>query len=76
MSALFWASLQLEAVAWGWYNLTGDTFSGGLLMAYGRSPKKDKIILLLREGLIDHVAIANSVGCTVAYVRLVKDEFL
>ncbi|MDM7999595.1 MAG: hypothetical protein QUS33_06250 [Dehalococcoidia bacterium] len=45
-------------------------------MACGRSPKKDKIILLLKEGLTDQVAIASSVGCSVSYVRLVRDEFL
>jgi len=45
-------------------------------MASGTPPKKDKIILLLREGETSPTIIANRVGCAVSYARLVKDEFL
>jgi hypothetical protein len=45
-------------------------------MASGTSPKKDKVILLLKEGETSPTIIANKVGCAVSYARLVKDEFL
>lgn len=53
------------------------TFAKGVnSMASGTSPKKDKVILLLKEGETNPTIIANKVGCAVSYVRLVKDEFL
>ena len=45
-------------------------------MASGTSPKKDKVILLLKQGETSPTIIANKVGCAVSYARLVKDEFL
>ena len=45
-------------------------------MARGKSPKKDRIILLLKDGEASLTTIATNVGCAVSYVRLVKDEFL
>jgi hypothetical protein len=45
-------------------------------MASGTSPKRDKIILLLKQGETSPTVIANKVGCAVSYARLVKDEFL
>jgi hypothetical protein len=45
-------------------------------MASGTLPKKDKIILLLKQGETSSTIIANKVGCAVAYVTVVKNEFL
>jgi hypothetical protein len=45
-------------------------------MPSGTSPKKDQIILLLKEGETSPRFIANKVGCAASYVRLVRDEFL
>jgi hypothetical protein len=45
-------------------------------MASGTSPKKDKVIELLKGGETSPIVIANKVGCAVSYARLVKDEFL
>jgi hypothetical protein len=45
-------------------------------MARRTLPKKDKIILLLKQGETSPTIIANKVGCAVAYVRVVKNEFL
>ena len=45
-------------------------------MASGTSPKKDKVILLLKQGETSPTIIANKVGCAVSYACLVKDEFL
>jgi len=60
-----------------WYNLTEDIFTRGAnSMASGTSPKKDKVILLLKEGETSPTIIANKVGCAVSYARLVKEEFL
>jgi len=42
----------------------------------GTSPKKDKIILLLKQGEASPTIIANKVGCDPNYARLVKDDFL
>jgi hypothetical protein len=42
----------------------------------GTSPKKDKVILLLKQGETSPTIIANKVGCSGSYARLVKDEFL
>ena len=40
------------------------------------SPKKVKIILLLKQGETSATIIANKVGCAVAYVSVVKNELL
>jgi hypothetical protein len=40
------------------------------------SPKKVKIILLLKQGETSSTIIANRVGCDAAYVNVVKREFL
>ena len=45
-------------------------------MASRTLPKKDKIILLLKQGETSSTIIANKVGCAVAYVTVVKNEFL
>jgi len=45
-------------------------------MARGTSPKKDKIILLLKQGETSPTIMANKVGCEASYARLVKNEFL
>ena len=45
-------------------------------MARGRPSKKDKIILLLKQGETSSTIIANKVGCEVYYVGVVKNEFL
>ena len=45
-------------------------------MARGTSPKKDKIILLLKQGETRSTIIANKVGCDAVYVRVVNNEFL
>jgi len=45
-------------------------------MARRTSPKKDKIILLLKQGETTSTIIANKVGCDAAYVSVVKNEFL
>jgi hypothetical protein len=45
-------------------------------MASETSPKKDKVILLLKQGETSPNIIANKVGCSVSYARLVKDDFL
>ena len=45
-------------------------------MASGTSPKKDKVILLLKQGETSPTIIANKVGYAVSYARLVKNEFL
>ena len=42
----------------------------------GPSPKKDKIILLLKQGETSDTIIANKVGCGVGWVGVVKNEFL
>ena len=44
-------------------------------MASGTSPKRDKIILLLKQGETRPTVIAKKVGCAVSYACLVKDEF-
>ena len=38
--------------------------------------KKDKIILLLKQGETTSTIIANKVGCEVYYVGVVRKEFL
>ena len=45
-------------------------------MARSGLSKKDKIILLLKQGKTSSVIIANKVGCAVAYVNVVKNELL
>jgi len=45
-------------------------------MARGTSPKRDKIILLLREGETSPTIIANKVGCDPNYADAVKRELL
>jgi hypothetical protein len=45
-------------------------------MARRRLPKKEKIIVLLKQGETSSVIIANKVGCAVAYVGVVKNELL
>ena len=45
-------------------------------MARGRPSKKDKIILLLKQGETSSTIIANKVGCAAGYVMVVKNEFL
>ena len=42
----------------------------------GTSPKKDEIILLLKQGETSNTIIANKVGCGVGWVGVVKNEFL
>lgn len=43
----------------------------------GRGPhKRDSIILLLKQGETSSVIIANRVGCTDAYVSVVKNQLL
>ena len=42
----------------------------------GISPRKDKIILLLKQGETSNTIIANKVGCGVGWVGVVKNEFL
>lgn len=43
----------------------------------GNKPhKKDKIILLLKQGETSPVIIANKVGAVAGYVHVVKREFL
>jgi len=44
--------------------------------ASGTSPKKDKIILLLKQGETSSIIIANKVGCTVGYVHVLKNALL
>jgi len=41
-----------------------------------RSAKKDKIILLLKQGETSNTIIANKVGCSTGRVDVVKREFL
>jgi hypothetical protein len=45
-------------------------------MPGNRPHKKDKIILLLKQGETSPTIIANKVGCDPNYARLVKDDFL
>jgi len=45
-------------------------------MVQRTSPKKDKIIALLKQGETSSTIIANKVGCAVAYVGVVKNELL
>ena len=45
-------------------------------MANRRPSKKDKIILLLKQGETTSTIIANKVGCEVYYVGVVRKEFL
>ena len=40
------------------------------------SSKKDKIILLVKQGETSLTFIANKAGCCSGYARLVRDEFL
>ena len=40
------------------------------------SSKKDKIILLLKQGETSNSIIANKVGCATGHVGVVKREFL
>jgi hypothetical protein len=40
------------------------------------SPKKGKIILLLKQGETSSFIIANKVGCAVVYANCVKNEFV
>ena len=42
----------------------------------GTSPKKDEIILLLKQSETSNTIIANKVGCGVGWVGVVKNEFL
>jgi hypothetical protein len=42
----------------------------------GPSPKKDRIILLLKQGETSDTIIANKVGCSTGRVGVVKREFL
>ena len=39
------------------------------------SPKKDEVILLLKQGESNSTIIANKVGCAAGYVDVVKQEF-
>jgi len=45
-------------------------------MAQTRLSKKDKIILLLKQGETSNSIIANKVGCSIGRVGVVKREFL
>jgi len=45
-------------------------------MAGRRVSKKDKIILLLKQGETSRTIIANKVGCDIAYISVVQNEFL
>jgi len=45
-------------------------------MPGNKPPKKDKIILLLKQGETSPIIIANKVGCDPNYARVVKREFL
>jgi hypothetical protein len=45
-------------------------------MARRALPKKDKIMLLLKQGETISTIIANKVGCDPAYVGVVRKEFL
>ena len=45
-------------------------------MASRRPSKKDKIILLLKQGETSSTIIANKVGCDPNYVGVVRKEFL
>ena len=45
-------------------------------MPGNRPHKKNKIILLLREGETSPTIIANKVGCNPSYANAVKREFL
>jgi hypothetical protein len=45
-------------------------------MARRTSLKKDKIILLIKQGETSSTIIANKVGCAVAYVGVVRNESL
>jgi hypothetical protein len=45
-------------------------------MANRRPSKKDKIILLLKQGETSSTIIANKVGCDPNYVGVVRKEFL
>ena len=45
-------------------------------MVQRTSPKKDKVIALLKEGETSSVIIANKAKCNVAYVNAVKKELL
>jgi hypothetical protein len=42
-------------------------------MARGTSPKKDKIVLLLKQGETSPIIIASKVGCDPNYARLVRE---
>jgi hypothetical protein len=44
-------------------------------MPGNRPHKKNKIIVLLREGETSPTIVANKVGCSGSYARLVKNEF-
>jgi len=45
-------------------------------MATRRPSKKDKIIRLLKQGETSRTIIANKVGCDIAYISVVQNEFL
>ena len=45
-------------------------------MARRTSSKKDKIILLLKQGETSSTIIANKVGCDAAYISVVRREYL
>ena len=45
-------------------------------MVRGKSPKRDKIVLLLKQGETSAAIIAKKVGCGQNYVFVVKREFL
>jgi len=45
-------------------------------MAGRRPSKKEKIIVLLKQGETSPTIIANRVGCEASYARLVQNEFL
>lgn len=45
-------------------------------MAVRRMSKKDKIMLLLKQGETSSTVIANQVGCGINYVFVVKRELL
>jgi hypothetical protein len=45
-------------------------------MARKTSPKKVKIIELLKQGETSRTIIANKVGCDIAYISVVQNGFL
>jgi len=45
-------------------------------MAGRALPKRDRIILLLKQGETSSTIIANKVGCEASYVCVVKSKYL